>query len=110
MHISNLHLKLEPVVSALAREFDYEAWQIANLTDDEDWWAYYSDWALITRNKAFLNHEAVWDNAYLIDPPPAGFRLWTDDYSSIFAVMDWTVFEDEGDDEDEIDSEHPEEN
>jgi len=103
MHISNLHLDLEPVVSALAREFNYEAWQVSNFTNDEDWWAYYSDWALITRNKAFLNHEAIWDNAHLLAPPPDRFRLWTDDYSSLYAVMDWTVYDGDGDGDEESD-------
>ncbi len=98
LHISNRHLDLEPVVVSLAREFGFEAWGVSNLTADEEWWAYYSDWMLVTRNKAFLNHETVWDNAYEPADPPAGFRLWTDDYSSLFAVMDWSLFDDDDDD------------
>ena len=81
---------------------------MSNFTNDEDWWAYYSDWALITRNKAFLNHEAIWDNAHLLAPPPDRFRLWTDDYSSLYAVMDWTVYDGDGDEEsDDAEAENP---
>ena len=56
---------------------------------------------LITKNEAFLNHQLIWDEAYEPEAPPENFRLWTDDYSSLFSVIDWTVFEEEDEDEEE---------
>jgi hypothetical protein len=101
-HISNRHLELTPVVLSLAREFNFEARLVANLTDDEPWWSYYSDWMLITKNKAFLNHQVIWDESYEPEDPPENFRLWTDDYSSLFSVMDWSLIEKDDDEEVEI--------
>ena len=98
-HISNRHLELTPVVLSLAREFNFEARLVANLTDDEPWWFYYSDWMLITKNKAFLNHQVIWDESYEPEDPPENFRLWTDDYSSLFSVMDWSLIEKDDDEE-----------
>lgn len=102
-HISNRHLDLMPVFQTLAKEFDFEAQLVSNSADDDPWWAYYSDWMLITKNKAFLNHQLIWDEAYEPVEPSEDFRLWTDDYSSLFAVMDWTVYEDIDDDDEEYD-------
>lgn len=105
-HISNRHLDLTPVVLTLAREFGFDAQLVSNSADEEPWWSYYSDWMLITKNKAFMNHQLIWDNAYEPDDPPANFRLWTDDYSSLFSVMDWSVID--ADDEDEESAEEGE--
>ena len=104
-HVSNRHLNLEPVVASLAKEFGFTSWVVTNQEEDKAWWTYFSDWMLVTKNKAFLNHQLIWDNAYEPDDPPEDFRLWTDDYSSLASVVDWTLFESEEEDWEESDEE-----
>src|SRR5204862_2750866 len=48
IHISNHYLDLEPVVTNLARQFNYKLALIDYDENDEDWWAYSSTWMLLT--------------------------------------------------------------
>ena len=45
-----------------------------------------SEWVLVTANAEFLANPAVARARQRIDVPP-GFRLWTDDYSSLFPII-----------------------
>ena len=87
IHISNQYLDLIPVTVGLAKELGWEAVLIDsddNLRDAV--WA--ATWVLITKNETFLASPAVqgartkWPDGL----PPAPL-VWTDDYTSLFHVL-----------------------
>ena len=45
-----------------------------------------TDWVLLTRNQTFLDLEAVHEDE---EPMPAPGPLWTDDFSSLFEVVEF---------------------
>lgn len=94
VHVSNRYLNLEPVVTNLAREFDY---QLAVISYDEapedefdeeaEWWIYSSTWILLTRSADILKAEAI---ARAMSPPKTNditIPLWTDDFASVFQIL-----------------------
>jgi hypothetical protein len=44
-----------------------------------------SRWAIVAQEESFFRHDAFADAKQLADQP--GFKLWQDDYSSLFAVL-----------------------
>ena len=92
-HVSNRFLNLEPVVASLADDIGFETVLISNEDPMDLWYVHYSDWVIITKNKELLDKLRDLDSAKLPDQPKPGFKLWTDDYSSLFQIIDWTVFE-----------------
>jgi len=84
LHISNHYLDLRPVVGGLA---DYHQLGILFILDDGDGErSYRSAWMLATRNEEFLRQPEVVGHS---SPSRAykDFRLWTDDYSSVFPLL-----------------------
>ncbi len=88
VHISNRHLDLEPVLANLAAD----AGLTALVCDDDDESAegkYRSTWVVLARTcpalKA-LQQNPSWE---LLEPDPEK-RLWTDDYSNILDVLNWS--------------------
>lgn len=86
VHISNRYLNLRPVVEKLAEHFQLH---VVHISDDDqpDWWVYATSWMLVTKNQAFLAGERIRDVG---DPPEASsasFRLWTDDFASVYSIM-----------------------
>jgi hypothetical protein len=77
-HISNRSLDLRPVVSSLAQQFKKKAW-VVDYTDPESGGR--SLWVLIGEIDSPLGSSMVPLHA---DPK---FRLWTDNYSSLFSVL-----------------------
>jgi spermidine synthase len=84
-HVSNTFLALAPVVKQLA---DHAGMQAVRVTSPEDisLQVLASEWVLVTANAAFLANPAVARARQPIDVP-AGLRLWTDDYSSLFPII-----------------------
>lgn len=86
VHISNRYLNLRPVVEKLAEHFNLH---VVSISDDNepDWWVYATTWMLVTRNKEFLASDRIRDVAD--EPEAAGkaFRLWTDDFASVYSIM-----------------------
>jgi len=86
LHISNQHVNLQPVVQGLA---DYFQLGTALIEDEGDGGRRFgSIWMLVTRSEEFLKQPQI---AGRSGPQPAyeRGRLWTDDYSSLFQVLDW---------------------
>lgn len=89
VHVTNIHLDLADPVRNLAAEFDREAVRLDHVPDLNEDHAYYSDWILITNNRAFLDalkrsgRISDWDRE---DPRPI---LWTDDYSNLFELFSY---------------------
>ena len=92
VHTSNRYLNLEPVVLKLAKHLDMKALIINGKEEDESW-VYGSTWILLTNNPAILDNDEV--KAALSAPSKGGddVPLWTDDYASIFAILEDNPFD-----------------
>ncbi len=85
VHISNRHLYLEPVVAAAAQKLGKDAVLIAN-PDDHANEIFLARWVLLANHGVFQGLP----NIEKVGKPPTTsvrVRLWTDSYSSLFAVM-----------------------
>ncbi|MCX6952012.1 MAG: fused MFS/spermidine synthase [Verrucomicrobia bacterium] len=92
VNISNRYLNLRPVVENAAREFHFESHHIEceDGSDDEDegaWWLYGSTWMVLSKNREFMLNPALRTAASPGSPGPNGIPLWTDDYTSMFRVL-----------------------
>jgi hypothetical protein len=83
-HVTNRHVDLLPIVQRLADEIGYETVYIENSSSHERRVSS-ADWVLLTRNERFLSRDAVHEDE--LPMPPAG-PLWTDDFSSLFEVVE----------------------
>ncbi len=91
INISNRYLDLRPVVENAARAFGFPAYQIESedgSDDDEEgaWWFYASTWMILSKNQEFMARHPVRSAA---SPTAArnNIPLWTDDYTSMFRVL-----------------------
>jgi SAM-dependent methyltransferase len=86
-HVTNRFLDLAPVVLRIATELGLEA---VLVSDDPQSYGNKllssSDWVLVTRNRAFLEHPVIRKSATAIEARP-GWRLWTDDFNNLFQVL-----------------------
>ena len=94
VNISNRYLNLRPVVENAAQAFQVQCHHIecedGGDDDDEDeeaWWLYGSTWMVLSKNQDFMSRDALRSAA----SPPVGkpnhIPLWTDDYTSLFGVL-----------------------
>ena len=84
-HVSNRFLALAPVVRELADNVGMQAVRVTN-PEDLTRQILHSEWVLVTANAEFLANPAVVRAREPISVP-AGLRLWTDDYSSLFPII-----------------------
>ena len=84
-HVSNRFLALAPVVDQLARNAGMQAVRVSS-PEDLARQVLDAEWVLVTANAEFLANPAVVRARQPIDVP-AGLRLWTDDYSSLFPII-----------------------
>ena len=84
-HLSNRFLALAPVVEQLAHNAGMEAVRVVD-REDHSRQGFDSEWVLATPTPEFLANPAVVHARWPIEVP-AGLRLWTDDYSSLFPVI-----------------------
>ena len=84
-HVSNRFLDLKPVLLAIAAK---QGLEFAYLHEPGEEGGTTSDWVLLTRDKRFLARPAIAEITEPVAPDP-GFRLWTDDYSSLLEVFKW---------------------
>jgi hypothetical protein len=92
VNISNRYLDLRPVVENAARALDYQVHHIDNEDGDEDeedaaWWLYASSWMILSKNKEFMSRDALRYAASGPASPPKNIPLWTDDYTSMFNLL-----------------------
>jgi len=85
VHISNRYLDLRPVVWALAELYSYKT-ALIDSEDDEPHLVDGAVWVLVTRNDRFLDDREVVKATKIVVDPPAN-RLWTDDYSNLFQIL-----------------------
>jgi hypothetical protein len=93
VNISNRYLNLRPVIENAARALNFQSHHIecedgVGGDDDEDsaWWLYGNTWMVLSKNTEFMSRSALTSAA---SPPakPNTIPLWTDDYSSLFRVL-----------------------
>ena len=85
VHISNRHLRLEPVVVGIADALNLSgAFYYYNDPKEADILSTSSVWAMLTKNKGLLPQGNGWEsiNKTLSDIP-----VWTDSYSSILHIL-----------------------
>jgi SAM-dependent methyltransferase len=85
IHVTNRFLNLPPVVKAAADSFGKAARLVIN-EGDRSREIYRSSWALLTGDPALFQSADLAGVAEPI-PTPVNFRIWSDDYSSVFAVL-----------------------
>jgi predicted O-methyltransferase YrrM len=84
-HISNQHVDLEPAIYLLAEAAGMQARTVHSRADDERG-EFSATWVLLTNDGAFLTLPAVAERTRTTEQR-AGLRLWTDDYSSLLALL-----------------------
>jgi hypothetical protein len=85
IHLTNRFLNLPPVVKTAAESFG-KTIRLVTTEGDRSREIYRSTWALISSDNAFFERETLREVVQEI-PPPTNFRMWTDDYSSVFSVL-----------------------
>ena len=85
IHVTNRFLNLPPVVKTVADSFGKTARLVAT-EGDRSREIYRSLWVVVANDSKFFQRKEFGNVAKEIDSP-AHFRLWTDDYSSIFSVL-----------------------
>lgn len=95
VHISNRYLDLEPVVLNLAKHHGYSVATIE--FDDEErnesseesaWWFYSSTWMLLSHDEELLQRQEIQKIARKHKKHVRNIPLWTDDFASLFQVLD----------------------
>ena len=84
-HISNRHVDLEPAIYLLAQAAGMQARTVHSLEDARKG-EFNATWVLVTDNDAFLALPDVASHMRETEQR-AGLRLWTDDYSSLLALL-----------------------
>lgn len=87
LHVTNRYVDLIPIVAGLAEAAGMHAIYIENYASDRHF-VDSTDWILLTNNAAFLQTEAVHQDE---EPMPTPGPLWTDDFSSIFEVVEFEI-------------------
>jgi hypothetical protein len=87
VHISNHYLDLEPVIVNLARRFGYKLASISYDETEDEWWLYSSTWILLTRSEEIANAPAIRDAASVVNTNSVKIPLWTDDFTSLFQIL-----------------------
>jgi hypothetical protein len=84
-HISNQHVDLEPAIYLLAQAAGMQARTVQSLANDQRG-EFNATWVLVTDNSALLALPEIADHSWPAEPRK-GLRLWTDDYSSLLALI-----------------------
>ena len=83
-HVSNRFLQLAPVVAQLADDAGLSAIDVVDDPADDDYAS--SEWVLVTRNRAFLEQDAVVKKTTTIEPID-GLPIWTDQFNNLFKIL-----------------------
>lgn len=86
-NMSNRHVDIKPVLKQFAGVLGLKFVWIASY-DDDDRGVYGADWGLLTRNEVFLTSPSVVGSEDTSEVS-TDLRMWTDDYTNLFAVLKW---------------------
>lgn len=89
VHVSNNYLNLRPVVARAAAWLRKPTILIVN-EDDKANGIYRSSWVLIAGNADFFEAPEIKSAAHPL-PSATHVKLWTDDYSNLFAILKWKM-------------------
>ncbi len=84
IHITNHYLDLRPLVSGMAQRADYQ-YLFVESQPNQDLGRFRSQWALLTKNQAFLQQSVFAD--FPLNPNPTEAIVWTDDFSNMFRLL-----------------------
>ncbi len=84
-HISNQHVDLEPAIYLLAKAAGMQARTVQSFANPQRG-EFNATWVLVTGNGPFLTLPAVASHTRPTEER-AGLRLWTDDYSTLLALL-----------------------
>ena len=87
VHISNRYLDLEGVVQSGAQATGKVALEFSDERDDTDEVCYGSTWIVAMNEATRKAHAAHLISGKPMEPPPAGFRVWTDSFSNLISVL-----------------------
>jgi len=85
VHITNLHLDLQPVLWQLARYYGLNIVRVNYEGDTEG--GYASQWILLAGDPVVLKNPAIQERAVDLSGYSTGIKLWTDDYSNLFQIL-----------------------
>jgi SAM-dependent methyltransferase len=85
IHVTNRFLTLAPVVQTATESFGRVA-RIVSTAGDASRLLYRSSWVLVSADPQFFERDELRGVAGKIDAGP-DFRIWRDDYSSVFSVL-----------------------
>lgn len=87
LHVTNRHLMLKPVISAIAHKLNAHAYHFMNEPDDNNQLEAFSEWIVITRDPSVFDRLKKQNDEWyeLRDTNPE--YLWTDDFSNILKVV-----------------------
>jgi hypothetical protein len=83
-HVTNRFLHLAPVVKRIADEGGLRTVLLADDAEESD--LARTDWVLVTRNPALLEHPDIAGQAAEIKDIP-GLGVWTDDFNNLFQIL-----------------------
>lgn len=87
IHVSNKYLDLVPIVAAIAADLGKSAIAVYD-TGDDGKYPSASDWVLVTSKKEIFD-DPIFDAESVEDVEVnPRIRMWTDDYSNVFQIMD----------------------
>jgi hypothetical protein len=85
VHITNLHLDLQPVFWQLAEYYGLSMVRVNYGGDSKG--GYISHWILLTRDPALLEISAIKVHTVDLSGYSTAIKLWTDDYSNLFQIL-----------------------
>lgn len=84
-HVSNLYLDIPQVIDKAGRALGKNTIVIVN-QEDEKKKIFQAEWVLMASNPAVLNTPEIRKAGRKVEPRP-DLRLWTDDYSNLFQIL-----------------------
>jgi hypothetical protein len=85
VHVTNLHLDLQPVLWKLAQYYDLNMARVDYKGDLKG--GYASQWILLSRDPAVLQNPAIQKRAVDLRKYSTKIKLWTDNYSNLFQIL-----------------------
>ncbi|MGX9392219.1 fused MFS/spermidine synthase [Nitrobacteraceae bacterium UC4446_H13] len=86
MHVSNRHLELASVVAGIANANGLTSWHFNEDSGRDDSYVFTTDVVISARADADIGSLAS-NEKWVKTVPPAGQRVWTDDYSNILGAV-----------------------
>lgn len=86
VHVSNKHLNLAPVVGMAADSLGKRT-VVIDSGDDDDNAVFRATWVLVSARDTFFDYPLI-RRAGTALKRIAGLRMWTDDYSNLFQILD----------------------